>query len=128
MSRLENEDIVSLLSGFGRPKYRRSRQLRTLTLLYWHNAGTLEGGGRNLTPDLPGVDDDGDVDVSGRGKLAELGDGHVLDGISVEGGVVGGSQHELQVVDYHVLDVIDVHRMSHCLRGRDTTTTEQEQR
>ena len=81
-----------------------------------------------MTSDLPGVDDDGDVDVSGRGKLAELGDCHVLDGISVEGGVVGGAQHELKVVYYHMLDVVHVHCMSHCLRGRDTTITEPEQR
>ena len=59
------------------------------------------------------------MDISRRGKLAELGDGHVLDGVAIEGGVVGGSQHELEVVNYHVLDVVDIHSMGHRLWGRE---------
>ena len=47
---------------------------------------TLEGG-RDVTSDLPGVDHQGDVDVSGGGKLAEVSDGHVLGSIEVERGM-----------------------------------------
>ena len=68
-----------------------------------------------MTSDLPWVDDEGDVDVPGGGKLAEFSDSHVLCGVAIQGGVVGGSQHELEVVNYHMLDVIDIHCMGHRL-------------
>ena len=55
--------------------------------------------------------------IAGGGKLPELGNGHVLHSIAVQRGMVGRSQHELEVVHYHVLDVIYVHSMSHCLGG-----------
>ena len=67
------------------------------------------------TADLSGVDDKSHVDISGGGELPEFCNGHVLDGIAVEGGVVRGSQHELQVVHYDMLDVVHVHCMIHRL-------------
>ena len=33
--------------------------------------------------------------------------------------MVGGSQHELEVVHYHMLDIIHIHCMSHCLHERE---------
>ena len=66
--------------------------------------------------------------VPGGGKLPELCDSHVLDTVAVEGGVVSGSQHELQVVHYDMLDVIHVHCMSHRLvTQRRPLSTQQEQ-
>lgn len=71
------------------------------------------------TSDLPGMDDQCHMHIPGRGKLSELRDRHVLDGIAIQRAVVRPSQHELEVVDYHVLDIIHVHCMSHCLRERE---------
>ena len=45
--------------------------------------------------------------------------------------MVGGSQHELEVVHYHMLDIIHIHCMSHCLHERErerNASCEQERR
>ena len=62
---------------------------------------------------VPGVHNQSDVDVLGRGKLPEQIQCPLLAVKLVEPTTSGDAQHELQVIQYNVLDVIDVHRVVH---------------
>ena len=57
------------------------------------------------------------MNILGRGKPPELRHCLVLHREAVEGGVVGGAQHKLQVVHHHMLYVVHIDSMSHGLGG-----------
>ena len=69
------------------------------------------------------MNDKSDVTVHHRRKLAERADDDVLSVEPVHRGRRRrrvDTQHELQIVDYDVRNVMNVHRMRHCLRATNT--------
>lgn len=65
--------------------------------------------------DLPGMHDECNVTMSGRGEGAEGGDDGVLPLVTVAVALLAQPQHELHVVHHHVRDVVHVARVLYCL-------------
>ena len=72
-----------------------------------NNSSNNNNSNSNSNDNLSGMDDDGDVDVVGRGELAEGGHDLVLLPETVHRRV-RRAHHELQVVDDDVADVVHV--------------------